>query len=72
MRKEILLGTSNPSKVEYFAHQLRDFDVKLLTLKDLGIEKLPDENGKGNRKKLYGYVSLSQISAAPFSAGIGV
>jgi len=46
MRKEILLGTSNPSKVEYFAHQLRDFDVKLLTLKDIGIEKLPDENGK--------------------------
>lgn len=43
---EILLGTSNPSKAEYLAHQLRDHDVKILTLKDLGIEKVADEDGK--------------------------
>ena len=43
---EILLGTSNPSKAEYLAHQLRDYDVKILTLKDLGIAKQPDEAGK--------------------------
>lgn len=43
---EILLGTSNPSKAEYLAHQLRDYDVKILTLKDLGIEKVADEDGK--------------------------
>ncbi len=45
MRK-ILLGTSNPSKAAYFAHQLRDYDVSFLLLKDLGIENLPDEAGK--------------------------
>ena len=43
---EILLGTSNPSKAEYLAHQLRDYDVKILMLKDLGIEKVADEDGK--------------------------
>lgn len=43
---EILLGTHNPSKKEYFARQLAEFDVSFLTLADLGIEKLPDEDGK--------------------------
>lgn len=43
---EILLGTSNPSKVDYFARQLADYDVTFLTLRDLGITKLADEDGK--------------------------
>ena len=43
---EILLGTHNPSKKDYFARQLADFDVSFVTLADLGIEKLPDEDGK--------------------------
>ncbi len=43
---EILLGTHNPSKKEYFARQLAEFDVSFVTLADLGIEKLPDEDGK--------------------------
>lgn len=44
--KQVLLGTSNPAKAEYFAHLLREYDVSFLLLKDLGIEKLPDEAGK--------------------------
>ena len=43
---EILLGTHNPSKKEYFARQLADYDVSFVTLADLGIRKLPDEDGK--------------------------
>lgn len=43
---EILLGTTNPSKAAYLAHQLRDYDVKILTLGDLGIEKAADEAGR--------------------------
>ena len=43
---EILLGTHNPSKKEYFARQLAEFDVSFVTLSELGIEKLPDEDGK--------------------------
>lgn len=44
--RQILLGTSNPAKASYFAHLLQDYDVSFLLLKDLGIEKLPDEAGK--------------------------
>ena len=44
MRK-ILLGTTNPAKGDYFAHILEGYDVSFLTLKDLGIAKIPDEAG---------------------------
>ena len=43
---EILLGTHNPSKVDYFARQLQGYDVTFMTLGDLGIQKIPDEDGK--------------------------
>lgn len=42
---KILLGTSNPAKVQWFAQMLEDYPVELLTLRDLGIEKVPDEDG---------------------------
>ncbi len=44
--RQILLGTSNPSKAAYFAGQMKDYHVSFLLLKDLGIENLPDEAGK--------------------------
>lgn len=44
--RQILLGTSNPSKAAYFERQLAEYDVSFLLLRDLGIEKLPDEAGK--------------------------
>ena len=37
---KILLGTHNPSKVDYFARQLSGYEVSFLTLGDLGIQKL--------------------------------
>ena len=43
---KILLGTHNPSKADYFARQLRGFDVSFMLLGDLGIEKIADEDGK--------------------------
>lgn len=42
----ILLGSHNPAKVDYFARQLEGYEVSFLTLGDLGLEKLPDEDGK--------------------------
>lgn len=44
--KTILLGTSNPSKVEYFRRQLADHDAAFLTPRDLGVRSAPDENGR--------------------------
>ena len=43
---KILLGTHNPSKADYFARQLKEFDVSFMLLGELGIEKIADEDGK--------------------------
>lgn len=43
---KILLGTHNPSKVEYFSRQLKGYDVSFITLSNLNIQKFPDEDGK--------------------------
>lgn len=42
---EVLLGTTNPSKVKRFASFLADCDVTFYTLKDLGITREPEEKG---------------------------
>lgn len=44
--KQILLGTSNPSRADFFARQLEGYGVSFLLLRDLGIEALPDEAGR--------------------------
>ena len=43
---KILIGTTNPAKVKVFAKEFEGYPVELLTLRDLGVEKYPDEDGK--------------------------
>lgn len=43
--KEILIGTTNPSKANYFAWLLSGYDLRFHTLKDLGITAEPEETG---------------------------
>lgn len=43
---KILIGTTNPSKVEYYAAMLSGFGIEFMTLGDLGIEDEPQETGK--------------------------
>jgi len=43
--KTILVGTTNPSKAEYFKDLLSGCDVRFATLYDLGITDEPEENG---------------------------
>ena len=43
---KILIGTTNPSKVEYFAEMLSGFGIEFMTLRDLGITDEPPETGK--------------------------
>lgn len=43
---KILIGTTNPSKVEYFEQMLGDFDAELITLQDLHITEEPEETGR--------------------------
>jgi len=42
----ILIGTTNPSKVEYFANMLEGFGIGFITLRDLGIHDEPQETGR--------------------------
>lgn len=43
--RQILLGTTNPAKADYFARILEGYDVSFLTLGDLDIRKIPEEAG---------------------------
>lgn len=43
---EILIGTTNPAKINRFAKLLQDCSVRLLTPKDFNITESPEENGK--------------------------
>ena len=45
MAVRVLVGTTNPSKVERFRGFLKGYDVELLTLRDLGITAEPSETG---------------------------
>ena len=43
---QILLGTTNPSKVGLFKRMLEGLDVTFVTLSDLGVTDEPEESGK--------------------------
>lgn len=44
--KRVLLGTTNPSKVNRFSHLLAGNDIEFITLRDLEIVDEPNEMGK--------------------------
>ena len=43
---KILIGTTNPSKLEYYAAMLSGFGLEFLTLSDLGVTNEPPEIGR--------------------------
>lgn len=45
MAEKVLIGTTNPSKVQRFEKLLAHYDVEFLTLKDLDISGEPEETG---------------------------
>lgn len=45
MSRQILLGTTNPSKVKRFEWLLNGYDVSFLTLYDIGVYDVPEESG---------------------------
>ena len=42
---DILLGTTNKQKAAYFQQLLGRDDLRLMTLQDVGVDKIPDEDG---------------------------
>ena len=43
---KVLLGTTNPSKVNRFSNLLKDCGIEFITIKDIKIMVEPEENGK--------------------------
>lgn len=43
---KVLLGTTNPSKVNRFSNLLKDCGIEFITIKDIKITGEPEENGK--------------------------
>ena len=43
---KVLIGTTNPSKIQYFKDQLQGYGLEFYTLRDLGISAEPDETGR--------------------------
>ena len=42
---KVLLGTTNPSKVERFSYLLRVYDIEFLTFNDICVKNEPEETG---------------------------
>lgn len=45
MKKRVLIGTTNPSKINRFTEFLEGFPVEIVTLHDLGVTQEPEETG---------------------------
>ena len=50
---KVLFATTNPAKVKKYADKLKENDIDLLTIKDLGINLHVDENGKNAIENAY-------------------
>lgn len=51
---KVLFATTNPAKIKKYVDKLKEKDIEILTIKDLGINLKPEETGKKcNRKCLY-------------------
>ena len=76
MKKRILLGTKNQAKIDDVRAFLRPLPVKVLSLKDLSIEKEVDENGQSPEEnaglKARAYFSASCIPTLAIDAGLRI
>lgn len=50
---KVLFATKNPAKIKRYADKLKEKDVEVLTIKDLGITLNPEENGKNAVENAY-------------------
>ena len=50
---KILFATTNPAKIKKYAKKLQERNIEVLTIKDLGINLKPEENGKNAIENAY-------------------
>ena len=49
----VLFATTNPAKIERYANKLRERNIEIITIKDLGINLKPAETGKNAIENAY-------------------
>ena len=50
---KVLFATTNPAKIEKYAEKLKEKNIEVLTIKDLGINLKPEETGKNAIENAY-------------------
>ena len=50
---KVLFATTNPAKIKKYAEKLKERNIELLTIKDLGINIKPKETGKNAIENAY-------------------
>lgn len=50
---KILFATTNPAKIKRYADKLKEKNIEVLTIKDLGINLKPEEIGKNAIENAY-------------------
>ena len=50
---KVLFATTNPAKIKKYAEKLKQKNIEVLTIKDLGINLKPEETGKNAIENAY-------------------
>ena len=53
IKKQVLFATTNPAKIKKYYDRLKEKDIELITLKDIGINLNVDESGKDALENAY-------------------
>ena len=66
VKKQILFATTNPAKIKKYGEKLKKKNIEVITIKDLGINLQPEENGKNAIENAYikakAYYDKTQIT----------
>jgi XTP/dITP diphosphohydrolase len=76
MDKKLLVATKNPGKIKEISAFLTDLPLKIVSLRDIGIEQDVEEDGKdyfeNSQKKALFYAKLSGIPAVSDDGGLEI
>ena len=71
---KVLFATTNPAKIKKYADKLKEKDIEVLTIKDLGINLKPEEKGKNAIENAYikakAYYEISNMPTFAIDEGL--
>ena len=65
---KVLFATTNPAKIKKYAEKLKEKNIEVLTIKDLGINLKPEETGKNAIENAY--IKAKKMGCKKMSIGI--